>query len=171
MVREEPLEEENADPIPPPQPAWRVVREDDELDPRIEADMALEPMEEVEEVCINFIVSSKGIEANPDKIRALIDMPSPWRHKDVQSLIGRIAALSCFVSKSTDKCIPFFNVLLRNQRFEWTTECEEAFRKLKEHLAQAPILSKPVDGEPLYLYLAVSEHAISAALVREEGKV
>ena len=98
-------------------------------------------------------------------------MASPRKHKDVQSLTGRIAALSCFVSKATDKCIPFFNVLRGSHRFEWSVECEEAFRKLKEHLAQAPILAKPVDGEPLYLYLAVTEHAISAALIREEERM
>ncbi|XP_062104153.1 uncharacterized protein LOC133815314 [Humulus lupulus] len=84
---------------------------------------------------LGFIVSSRGIEANPDKIWALFEMPSPQKHKDVQSLTGRIAALSHFVSKSTDKCIPFFNILCESQRFEWTTKCEEAFHKLKEHLA------------------------------------
>ncbi|XP_062089480.1 uncharacterized protein LOC133796014 [Humulus lupulus] len=119
---------------------------------------------------LGFIVSFGGIEANPDKIKALVEIPSPRKHKDVQSLTGRIAALSRFVSKATDKCIPFFNVLRGSQCFEWSVECEEAFQKLKEQLAQAPILAKPMDGEPLYLYLAVTEHAISAALVREDGK-
>ncbi|XP_062086113.1 uncharacterized protein LOC133792214 [Humulus lupulus] len=119
---------------------------------------------------LGFIVSYRGIEANLDKIKALIDMPLPRKHKYIQSLMGRIAALSRFVSKSTNKCILFFNILFESQRFEWSAECKEAFQKLKEHLYQAPILAKPMDGEPLYLYLVVSEHAISAALVREEGK-
>ena len=82
---------------------------------------------------LGFIVSFRGIEANPDKIKALIVMASPRKHKDVQILTGRIAALSRFVSKATDKCIPFFNVLRGSQGFEWSAECEEAFRKLKEH--------------------------------------
>ncbi|KAM6555169.1 hypothetical protein CsatB_015931 [Cannabis sativa] len=60
---------------------------------------------------LGFIVNSRGIEANPEKIKALIDMKSPTKVKDVQSLTGRIAALSRFVSKSTDKCVPFFNIL------------------------------------------------------------
>ncbi|XP_062088967.1 uncharacterized protein LOC133795517 [Humulus lupulus] len=97
-------------------------------------------------------------------------MPSPRKHKDKQSLTGRIAALSRFVSKATGKCISFFNVLRGSQRFEWSVECEEAFQKLKEHLAQAPVLAKPVDREPQYLFLVVTEHAISAALVREDKK-
>ena len=60
---------------------------------------------------LGFIVSQRGIEANPEKIQALLDMPSPKKHKDVQSLTGKVAALSRFISRSTDKCIPFFNVL------------------------------------------------------------
>ena len=80
--------------------------------------------------------------------------------------------MSRFISKSTDKCIPFFDLIRKGKRnFEWTTECEGAFRSLVQHLSTPPILSKPVDHEQLYLYLAVSEHAISAALVREEDKV
>ena len=120
---------------------------------------------------LGFIVSSRGVEANPEKIKAFIDMPSPWKHKDVQSVTGRIAALSRFVSKATDKCIPFFNVLRGNKKFEWTPECEAAFQHLKEHLTRAPILSKPVEGEALFLYLAVTEHAVSTALVREDGRL
>ena len=47
---------------------------------------------------LGFIVNARGIESNPDKIKALIDMPSPRKHKDVQSLTGRMAALSRFIS-------------------------------------------------------------------------
>ena len=57
------------------------------------------------------IVNARGIKANPDKIRALIDIPSPKKHKDVQSLTGRMENLSRFISKSTDKFLPFFNLL------------------------------------------------------------
>ena len=120
---------------------------------------------------MGFIVNSRGIEANPDKIKALIDMPSPRRHKDVQSLTGRMAALSRFISKSTDRGLPFFNLLRGGKKFEWTEECELAFQELKKHLVEPPILSKPEMGEVLYLYLSTTEHAISAMLVREEERV
>uniref|UniRef100_A0A803NJJ9 Uncharacterized protein n=1 Tax=Cannabis sativa TaxID=3483 RepID=A0A803NJJ9_CANSA len=120
---------------------------------------------------LGFIVSSRGIEANSKKIKAFVDMSSTKKRKDVQKLTGRIATFSTFVSKSTDKCIPLFNILRGNNKFEWTTECEIAFQQLKKHLVKAPILSKPVDGELLFLYLAVSDHALSATLVGEEGKV
>ena len=97
-------------------------------------------------------------------------MPSPRKHKDVQSLTGRMAALSRFISKSTDKCVPFFNLLRRNKKFEWTEECETTFQAIKKHMETPPILYKPEAGESLILYLATTEHAISSNLVREEGR-
>ena len=60
---------------------------------------------------MGFIVNHRGIEANPDKIKALLDMPSPSGIKEVQRLTGKIAALSRFVSRASDKCQPFFQVL------------------------------------------------------------
>ena len=60
---------------------------------------------------LGFIVNNRGIEANPDKIKAVLDMPSPSSIKEVQSLIGRIAALSRFMSRASNKCQPFFQVL------------------------------------------------------------
>ena len=57
---------------------------------------------------LGFIVNSHGIEANPDKIRVVLEMRPPSNTKEVQRLTGRIAALSCFVSRSSDKCQPFF---------------------------------------------------------------
>ena len=60
---------------------------------------------------LGFIVNSQGIEANPDKIKVVLDMLPPSRIKDIQRLIGRIAMLSHFVSRASDKCQPFFQVL------------------------------------------------------------
>ena len=119
---------------------------------------------------MGFIVNARGIEANPDKIKALIEMPSPKRHKDVQSLTGRMAALSRFILKSTDKCVPFFNLQRGNKKFEWTEECEAAFQAIKKHIATPPILSKHETSESLILYLATTEHEIRSVLVREEGR-
>ena len=74
-----------------------------------------------------------------------------------------------FVSKATGKCLPFFKVL--RKAFEWMDECRKAFQDLKDYLTKAPLLSPFVQGEELYLYLAVSQHAVSSALIREEGRV
>ena len=101
---------------------------------------------------LGFIVNTRGIEANPYKIRSLLELPSPRSRKDVQGLTGRVAALNRFISKSTDKCLPFYNLLRGNKKFEWTVECESAFLDLKAHLSEPPMLSKPKAGEPLPLY-------------------
>ena len=84
-------------------------------------------------------------------------------------MIGKVVTLNRFVSKATDKCMPFFKVLKKT--FQWIDECEEALAKLKEYLMKPPLLSPLVMGEKLYLYLVVSNTAISSALIREEENV
>ena len=118
---------------------------------------------------LGFMVSHRRIEANPDKIQAILDMKPPQNTKGIQSFTGRVAALNRFVSKATDKCLPFFKVL--KKVFEWTDKCQKAFEDLKAYLTMAPLLSLSVLGEELYLYLAVIPHAVSSTLIREEDKV
>ena len=67
----------------------------------------------------------RGIEVNPKKIQAIIVMRSPQMTKEVQSLAGRVAALNRFVSPATDRCLPFFKILIK--AFEWSEECEMVF--------------------------------------------
>ena len=118
---------------------------------------------------LGFIVNHRGIEANPDKIKALLDMPSPTGIIEVQRLTGKIAALSRFVSRASDKCQPFFQVL--KKAFQWDEKCEEAFVALKTYLSSPPILVSPTEGELLTLYLAVSDFSTSAVLVRDKERV
>ena len=118
---------------------------------------------------LGLMVSHRGIEANLDKIQAILNMEPPKNIKEVQSLIGRVVALNMFVSKFTDKCLPFFKVLKKT--FERTDECQKAFQDLKAYLKAATLLSPSISGEELYLYLAVSTHAVSSTLIREEGKI
>ena len=70
---------------------------------------------------LRFMVSHRGIDANPDKIQAILDMKPSRNNKEVQSLTGRVAAFNRFVFKATDKCLPFYKVL--KKAFEWTDEC------------------------------------------------
>ena len=117
---------------------------------------------------LGFMVSQSWIEANPEKVQAIIDMALPKIVKEVQKLTGRIAALNRFVSRAMDKCLPFFKTL--KQAFVWTEECEAAFEELKRYLRNPPLLSPSKEGESLQLYLAVSATTVSVALIREEGK-
>ena len=115
---------------------------------------------------MGFMVSQRGIEVNPEKVWAIMDLGPPRTVKEVQSLNGKIATLNKFVSKATDKCLPFFRTLRKS--FEGTDECQKAFEDLKKYLSSPPLLSSSKLGEELYLYIAVSQAAVSAALVREE---
>ena len=115
---------------------------------------------------LGFMVSHRGIEVNPEKIQAIMELAPPKIVKEVQSLNGKITALNKFVSRATDKCLPFFCILKR--LFEWTDKCQRAFENLKLYLSFPPLLSPSKPRGKLYLYLAVSHAAVSTALVRKK---
>ena len=114
---------------------------------------------------LGFMVSQRGIKVNSEKIHAIMELEPPKTIKEVQSLNGKIVALNRFVSKATDKCLPFFRTLRKS--FEWTDECQKAFKELKKYLSFPPLFSSSKLREELYIYLAISVE-VSAALVREE---
>ena len=120
---------------------------------------------------LGFLLTERGIEANPEKCAAIFVMRSPSSVKEVQQLTGRMVALSRFVSVGGDKGHPYFQCLRRNNRFVWTQECEEAFLKLKEYLASPPVMCKQQPSTPLRLYFAVTDRAISSVLVQEHDQV
>jgi hypothetical protein len=97
-------------------------------------------------------------------------MQSPRTIKKVQQLTGRIAALTRFLLASARKCLPFFWTLRHKEEFQWDAECKEAFQELKKIRLAPPVLSRPDPEQTLYLYLAVTNEAISAALVKEESR-
>lgn len=108
---------------------------------------------------LGYIVNRRKIEANLEKIKALIEIRSLNKPKEVQSLNGLITALRHFILKVTDKSLPFFKILKAGRRFQWAAKCKE--------VKDVP-LSKSKPREPLLLYLAVSREAVSVDLVREE---
>jgi len=120
---------------------------------------------------LGFMLTGRGIEANPDKCAAIIAMRSPTSVKEVQQLTRRMAALSRFVSTGGDKGHPYFQCLKKNSCLVWTEECETTFLRLKEYLATPPMLCKPQAGVPLRLYFTVKKWAISFVLVQEQDQV
>ena len=88
---------------------------------------------------LGFMVSQRGIEANPNKIRAIIETTPPRNVKEVQSLNRKVVALDRFLSRVTDKCLPFFRMLKKS--FEWTIECQQAFEDQKTYLSSPSLLS------------------------------
>ena len=109
---------------------------------------------------LGFMVSQRGIEVNPEKVRATEDGERSAELKWENCSPNR------FVSKATDKCLPFFHTLRKS--FKWMDECQKAFEDLKKYFSSPPLLNPSKPGEELYLYIAVSQAAVSPALVREE---
>jgi hypothetical protein len=116
---------------------------------------------------LGFLVSHRGIEANPEKIKEIETMRPSARIKDVQKLTGSLAALSRFISRLTERALPFFKLLRKSGPFSWTEEAERAFQELKQHLVSLPILVALELGEPLYLYIVATIEVVSMVLVVE----
>jgi hypothetical protein len=114
-----------------------------------------------------FIISHRGIEANPEKISIITKMKAPTCIKDVQKLTGCMVALNRFISKLGERGLPFFKLLKHQEKFMWTPEADQALAQLKDCLSKPPVLTAPRKKEQLLLYLTVTTHVVSTAIVVE----
>ena len=96
---------------------------------------------------LGFIVSNRGIEANPAKIRALSQLAIPTDLKQIQKLIGCVAALSRFISRLGEKALRLYRLLRCTEHFEWTDAATAGLEEIKAILATNPILAAPNVGE------------------------
>jgi hypothetical protein len=119
---------------------------------------------------LGYMVSQRGIEANPEKVAALERMGPIRDLKGIQRVLGCLAALSRFISRLGEKGLPLYRLLKKHERFSWTAEAQEALDKLKASLNYAPILTPPHDDEPLYLYVAATTQVVSAVVVVERAE-
>ncbi|PKA57514.1 RNA-directed DNA polymerase like [Apostasia shenzhenica] len=117
---------------------------------------------------LGYLISVRRIEANPDKISAVLSMPSSRSLKEIQKLTDHINSLGRFISKAGDRCLLFFQCLHKGKKGQWTDECEAAFTELKKYLTMAPMLVAPKPGEILSLYLGASDAAVSVVLVNDD---
>ncbi|XP_072071890.1 uncharacterized protein [Arachis hypogaea] len=119
---------------------------------------------------LGFMITQRGVEANPEKCCAILEMTNPENLNDIQKLTGWLTALSRFLGASAQKAIPFFKLMKKGAPFNWEAKCEEAFQHFKRVLAEPPVLPTPQTGETLYLYLSITEEALAAALIRENER-
>nr|CAE02263.2 OSJNBb0049I21.2 [Oryza sativa Japonica Group] len=123
---------------------------------------------------LGFMVSHRGIQANPEKVTAILNMKPPSTQKDVQKLTGCMAALSRFVSRLGERGMPFFKLLKKTDDFQWGPEAQKAFEDFKKLLTKPPVLASPYPQEPLLLYVSATSQVVSTVLVverEEEGHV
>jgi hypothetical protein len=117
---------------------------------------------------LGCLVSTKGIEANPNKIEATLRMELPNTKKGAQRLAGRLASLNRFISRSAERNLPFFEILKSAEVFQWGPAQQRAFKELKQYLIDLTTLTPPSLGAPLLLYVAASEYVVSPALIQEK---
>ena len=117
---------------------------------------------------LGYMVTQRGVEANPDQIQYVKGIPFPTCIKDIQHLTERVVVVSWFISRSSKKYHLFFATLHKSKDFKRTVACEKALQQLKKYLTSPPFLSKPNNREKLFIYLVVSETAICVILIRDE---
>ena len=120
---------------------------------------------------LGYMVTHKGIEVNPDQIKAINDLRTPWNPKEVQKLTGMAAAFNRFISRSADRCKLFFLLINKWKNFEWIEECARAFQQLKAYLVQPLIMSSPEPDEVLFAYIVVAPYAVSLVLIRVDNDI
>ena len=121
---------------------------------------------------MGHIVSERGIEVDPEKIKAILDMPAPRNEKEIRGFLGRLQYISRFISRLTSICEPIFSLPRKNQPTVWNNDGQCAFEKINECLLSPPVLVPPTPGRPLLLYLSVSDIDLGCmlALLDDSGK-
>ena len=121
---------------------------------------------------LGHIVSERGIEVDPKKIKAILDMPTPMTEKEIRGFLGRLQYINRFIARLTDICELIFRLLRKNQLMVWNNDCQRAFEKIKECLLSPLVLVPPTPGQPLLLYLLISDIALGCMLAQldDSGK-
>jgi hypothetical protein len=118
-------------------------------------------------VLLGFVVSKRSIEANPEKISAIMEMGPIKNLKGVQHVTVCLAALSRFIARLGEHSLPLYKLMKKSDHFTWTPEVQEALDSLKNMLKSPPILTAPTPEEPMLLYISATTQVVSAALVVE----
>ena len=113
---------------------------------------------------LGHIVSEQGIEVDPKKIRAILDMPAPRTEREVRGFLGKLQYISHFIARLSDICEPIFRLLRKNQPTVWNDDCQRVFEKIKECLFSPPVLVPPTLRRLLLLYLSVLDMTLGCML-------
>nr|GEY46741.1 reverse transcriptase domain-containing protein [Tanacetum cinerariifolium] len=109
---------------------------------------------------LGYKVDADGLRVSPDKVKAVLDLPSPKCLKDVQKLNEKLASLNRFLSKSAKKSLPFFKTLkmcTKKNDFQWNPEAEGAFKEMKQSIAKLLMLTAPKEKEELIITVLMTE--------------
>ncbi|RVW41401.1 Transposon Ty3-I Gag-Pol polyprotein [Vitis vinifera] len=121
---------------------------------------------------LGYMVSERGIEANPYKIRAILDMLAPRTKRKIRDFLCRLQYISRFIARLIAIYLPIFRLLRKSQPTVWDDQCQRAFERTREYLLSSPVLVPPSPGRLLLLYLSVSDVALGCMLAQldDSGK-
>jgi hypothetical protein len=120
---------------------------------------------------VSYMVSQRGIDPNLEKMSAITKMKPPKSLHDVQKLMGCMAALCRFISWLCVRGLPFFKLLKKQDKFQWTKEAQEAFEDLRKYLITPPTLVALEPHETLQLYISATSNVVSTTIVVEQGEL
>ena len=112
------------------------------------------------------MVSQRGIEVDPDKIKEIVEIKPLRTEKEIQEFLGRIQYISRFIAQLTMTYEPLFRLFKKEVPMVWNEQCQEAFEKIKSYLMKPTILVPPVPEKPLLLYLTTTDTTIGALLAQ-----
>ena len=106
---------------------------------------------------LGHVISQKWIEVDPNKIKAIQEMPALKTEKEIRGFLGKIQYVNRFISRLTMICDPIFKLLRKDQPKGWNASCQEAFEKIKQYLSNSPVIQPSKTGKPLILYMVLEE--------------
>lgn len=116
---------------------------------------------------LGYVVDRNGLHMDPEKIESMLGIPSPKNVKDVRSFVGTVSWYRRFIPNFASLVKPLTDLLKKDRKFHWSQECEESFRKAKECLVAAPILTCPDFSKPFVVQTDASDFGIGAVLTQE----
>ena len=119
---------------------------------------------------LGYIVDSRGLRTDPEKVEAIVNFPSPKNTTQLRRVLGMIGWFARYLPDFANLKLPLCDLLKKNVAYEWGPAHEEAFQRIKESLCSAPILIRPDFSKPFELHTDASEYAIGAVLIQEFEK-
>jgi hypothetical protein len=105
---------------------------------------------------LGFVMSERGIEANPKKISTTMDMGPIKNLKGMKRVTGCLAALSHFIARLRKRSLPLYKLMKKYDHFVWTPEAQEALDSLKNMLKSPPTLTAPTPEELMLMYISAT---------------
>ena len=117
-------------------------------------------------VYLGYILDRYGLRPDPERVKPLLDMPSPKNIKELRRVLGCFGWYSRFIEHESERKIPLVKLLRKDQPWQWGPEQEEAYKGLKRALTEAPVLARPDFSNKFKIQADASDRAVGAVLLQ-----